>query len=135
MHSVYSVRAAAAIIRRGSTHTRRRAGLAFGAEDRLVSTGSFPGVEKVDKKQLAAILHDSNLRDPKDLDPSTPGLRVKEVERSAAPEPAVSTVPPAKNDEPVEPGDQAEDSEPAAEPAEASSAKKPARRGRRSSKE
>lgn len=80
MTGTYSVRAVSAISRRGEGHVRRRGGIAFGESEVLVSTDpNEPGAELVTEEQLDAILHDSNLRDPESKDPTTPGLRAKEV--------------------------------------------------------
>jgi hypothetical protein len=94
----YSVRAAAAISRRGEGHARRRAGLVFGESEMLVSTNpKQEGAVRVTEEQLDAILHDSNLRDPESPDSSTPGLRAKEVAAAAA---AQSEAPPATGEKP-----------------------------------
>lgn len=82
----YSVRAAAAISRRGESHVRRRAGIAFGSEETMVSTDrDEAGAVHVTEEQLAAILDDSNLRAPDSPEHTEPGLRAKAVALPAPP--------------------------------------------------
>lgn len=60
---VFSVRASAEISRREvGRNIRRRAGLEFGAESRLVSDGEYEGAVVVTEEQLDAIVADEHLR-------------------------------------------------------------------------
>ena len=76
----YSVKAQAHIKRRGEPIVRRRAGIAFGSEETIVTTAEGGEGLLITEDQLDVILHDSNLREAQSKDASRPGLRVKNLE-------------------------------------------------------
>lgn len=86
MGAVYAVRVGGVIAKRGGNRNRRRrAGIEFGPDDKLVAVGGGDGAVDVTEDQLDAIKGD-------------PYLRAKEVSPPAVQMPAAATAPAPEED-------------------------------------